>query len=157
MSRKPMELEIPTARHGIVSGCHAASAHSLRFTRQEGCHLRSAEGSWTNGERRDRELFSCCCLRFEFNSAMPSTLPFQSCAATSAWSMAGAVGKCLVFASTKRMCEELAQNLMAGGVSCAAIHGDKDGSSGWAIKRLRAAQAFAVARHGRINGSATKP
>jgi len=38
----------------------------------------------------------------------------------------GAVGKCLVFASTKRMCEELAQNLMAGGVSCAAIHGDKD-------------------------------
>ncbi|CAK9097005.1 DEAD-box ATP-dependent RNA helicase 46 [Durusdinium trenchii] len=38
----------------------------------------------------------------------------------------GALGKCLVFASTKRMCEELAQHLQAARVSCAAIHGDKD-------------------------------
>mmetsp|Transcript_41769 Transcript_41769/g.90505 ORF Transcript_41769/g.90505 Transcript_41769/m.90505 type:complete len:733 (+) Transcript_41769:70-2268(+) len=38
----------------------------------------------------------------------------------------GAVGKALVFASTKRMCEDLANQLHHSGVSCAAIHGDKD-------------------------------
>jgi len=36
------------------------------------------------------------------------------------------VGKALVFASTKRMCEDLANQLHHSGVSCAAIHGDKD-------------------------------
>ena len=45
------------------------------------------------------------------------------------FAFAGAVGKCLVFASTKRMCEELAQHLQAARVSCAAIHGDKDHGS----------------------------
>jgi ATP-dependent RNA helicase DDX5/DBP2 len=34
-------------------------------------------------------------------------------------------GKCLVFASTKRMCEQLSQELHRAGVSCASIHGDK--------------------------------
>eukprot|EP00931_Biecheleriopsis_adriatica_P062335 TRINITY_DN3754_c0_g1_i1.p1 TRINITY_DN3754_c0_g1~~TRINITY_DN3754_c0_g1_i1.p1 ORF type:complete len:514 (-),score=114.60 TRINITY_DN3754_c0_g1_i1:5-1486(-) len=38
----------------------------------------------------------------------------------------GAIGKCLVFAGTKRMCEELSQGLWSAGVSCASIHGDKD-------------------------------
>lgn len=38
----------------------------------------------------------------------------------------GSIGKCLVFAGTKRMCEQLSQELTQGGVSCAAIHGDKD-------------------------------
>lgn len=38
----------------------------------------------------------------------------------------GAIGKCLVFASTKKMCEELNQGLYSSGVSCASIHGDKD-------------------------------
>ena len=36
------------------------------------------------------------------------------------------MGKALVFASTKRMCEDLANQLHHSGVSCAAIHGDKD-------------------------------
>ncbi|CAE8629870.1 unnamed protein product, partial [Polarella glacialis] len=35
------------------------------------------------------------------------------------------IGKAMVFASTKRMCEELTQELYSAGVSCAAIHGDK--------------------------------
>jgi ATP-dependent RNA helicase DDX5/DBP2 len=37
-----------------------------------------------------------------------------------------AVGKALVFASTKRMCEQLSNNLWKAGVSCSSIHGDKD-------------------------------
>mmetsp|Transcript_37807 Transcript_37807/g.97779 ORF Transcript_37807/g.97779 Transcript_37807/m.97779 type:complete len:513 (+) Transcript_37807:138-1676(+) len=35
-------------------------------------------------------------------------------------------GKALVFASTKRMCEELSQQLYREGIHCAAIHGDKE-------------------------------
>jgi len=38
----------------------------------------------------------------------------------------GAIGKCLIFASTKRMCEELSRQLYACNVACSAIHGDKD-------------------------------
>jgi len=37
-------------------------------------------------------------------------------------------GKALVFASTKRMCEQLSNNLYRAGVPCASIHGDKDQS-----------------------------
>jgi len=37
----------------------------------------------------------------------------------------GSIGKALIFASTKRMCEQLYQDLHRAGVSCAAIHGDK--------------------------------
>jgi len=54
----------------------------------------------------------------------------------------GAVGKCLVFASTKRMCEELSVHLYSCGVSCAAIHGDKD-------QRERD-QALNGLKHGRL-------
>ncbi|CAE8713039.1 unnamed protein product, partial [Polarella glacialis] len=35
-------------------------------------------------------------------------------------------GKALVFASTKRMCEQLSNNLYRAGVPCSSIHGDKD-------------------------------
>lgn len=38
----------------------------------------------------------------------------------------GSIGKALVFASTKRMCEELSVGLHQSGVACAAIHGDKE-------------------------------
>ncbi|CAK0910508.1 unnamed protein product [Prorocentrum cordatum] len=38
----------------------------------------------------------------------------------------GAIGKCLVFVGTKRMCEEISVNLCRAGVQCASIHGDKD-------------------------------
>lgn len=38
----------------------------------------------------------------------------------------GSMGKALVFAATKRGCEELSQELQFAGMSCAAIHGDKD-------------------------------
>merc|ERR1719343_216921 len=35
-------------------------------------------------------------------------------------------GKCLVFANTKRMCEQLSNSLYRAGVPCSSIHGDKD-------------------------------
>merc|ERR1740121_2980670 len=35
-------------------------------------------------------------------------------------------GKCLIFANTKRMCEQLSQKLYAAGVPAGSIHGDKD-------------------------------
>merc|ERR1719204_1783398 len=35
-------------------------------------------------------------------------------------------GKALVFANTKRMCEQLSTSMYRNGVSCASIHGDKD-------------------------------
>jgi len=38
----------------------------------------------------------------------------------------GSAGKALVFAGTKKMCEELSNDLYHAGVSCAAIHGDRD-------------------------------
>mmetsp|Transcript_61315 Transcript_61315/g.159257 ORF Transcript_61315/g.159257 Transcript_61315/m.159257 type:complete len:688 (-) Transcript_61315:227-2290(-) len=40
--------------------------------------------------------------------------------------MPGSAGKALVFAGTKKMCEELSNDLYHAGVSCAAIHGDRD-------------------------------
>lgn len=36
------------------------------------------------------------------------------------------IGKALVFAGTKRMCEQLSIDLVHSGISCASIHGDKD-------------------------------
>jgi superfamily II DNA/RNA helicase len=38
----------------------------------------------------------------------------------------GSHGKALVFCGTKRMCEQLSNQLYRGGVPCNAIHGDKD-------------------------------
>merc|ERR1719343_1198741 len=35
-------------------------------------------------------------------------------------------GKALVFANTKRICEQLSNNLYRAGVPCSSIHGDKD-------------------------------
>merc|ERR1719277_2102021 len=35
-------------------------------------------------------------------------------------------GKALLFANTKRLCEDLSHSLHRAGVSCSAIHGDKD-------------------------------
>merc|ERR1719276_554797 len=35
-------------------------------------------------------------------------------------------GKALVFANTKRMCEQLSSSMYRAGVPCSSIHGDKD-------------------------------
>lgn len=40
-------------------------------------------------------------------------------------------GKALVFANTKRMCEQLSNTMYRQGISCASIHGDKD--DGWSM------------------------
>ncbi|CAE7040898.1 unnamed protein product [Symbiodinium sp. KB8] len=66
----------------------------------------------------------------------------------------GAIGKCLIFASTKRMCEELSRQLYACNVACSAIHGDKDqrerdmALNGLKQGRLRALVATDVAARG---------
>mmetsp|Transcript_55358 Transcript_55358/g.154178 ORF Transcript_55358/g.154178 Transcript_55358/m.154178 type:complete len:599 (-) Transcript_55358:657-2453(-) len=38
----------------------------------------------------------------------------------------GGLGKALIFCGTKRVCDQLSNNLERSGVPCAAIHGDKD-------------------------------
>lgn len=42
-------------------------------------------------------------------------------------------GKALVFANTKRMCEQLSNTMHRAGISCTSIHGDKDSAPpfGW--------------------------
>jgi len=52
------------------------------------------------------------------------------------------VGKALVFANTKRMCEQISQTLYRSGLACASIHGDKD--------QMQRDEALNGLKHGRI-------
>merc|ERR1719410_3348292 len=63
-------------------------------------------------------------------------------------------GKALVFANTKRMCEQLSNSMYRNGVSCASIHGDKDQQqrdqalNGLKTGRIKALVATDVAARG---------